>query len=440
MQFLYDDSPIVACSSGNTSNCAIAVIRFSGFKDLSIFSKFLSIPVKNIKARKAHYCDLIHNGELVDQVVAVFFKGPNSYNGENVLELSVHGNTLNVDRILDLFTEETNFRLAQPGEFSYRALKNKKLNLSQIEGLDLLLNANSAFSLQQGFSLMNGGLQKSYLDLHKKYLNHRSSVELSIDFLEDIGEEEGNRQLEESFSLLIDSIKRLERRVRGDSSKLLNPEIVLVGQPNSGKSTFFNALLGEERSIVTNIAGTTRDFITETVNLEGINFRLVDTAGIRQSKDKIEMEGVKRALDLVESGFLKILLVNPFEFNPKYFEILNDVVFDVVIVTHSDLEGFKDALENLFSIDSFQTLVNESELVNLSEFNFKDLNAQLFGNLNISNLAGKSGPMGAEKSGPMGAEKSGPMGAEISGPMGAEKSGPMGAEISGPMGAEKSGS
>ena len=94
----------------------------------SIFSKFLSIPVKNIKARKAHYCDLIHNGELVDQVVAVFFKGPNSYNGENVLELSVHGNTLNVDRILDLFTEETNFRLAQPGEFSYRALKNKKLN------------------------------------------------------------------------------------------------------------------------------------------------------------------------------------------------------------------------------------------------------------------------------------------------------------------------
>ena len=412
MQFLYDDSPIVACSSGNTSNCAIAVIRFSGFKDLSIFSKFLSIPVKNIKARKAHYCDLIHNGELVDQVVAVFFKGPNSYNGENVLELSVHGNTLNVDRILDLFTEETNFRLAQPGEFSYRALKNKKLNLSQIEGLDLLLNANSAFSLQQGFSLMNGGLQKSYLDLHKKYLNHRSSVELSIDFLEDIGEEEGNRQLEESFSLLIDSIKRLERRVRGDSSKLLNPEIVLVGQPNSGKSTFFNALLGEERSIVTNIAGTTRDFITETVNLEGINFRLVDTAGIRQSKDKIEMEGVKRALDLVESGFLKILLVNPFEFNPKYFEILNDVVFDVVIVTHSDLEGFKDALENLFSIDSFQTLVNESELVNLSEFNFKDLNAQLFGNLNISNLAGKSGPMGAEKSGPMGAEKSGSIGAE----------------------------
>ena len=424
MEFLYDDNPIVACSSGNTSNCAIAVIRFSGFNNLNIFSKFLSIPVAKIKPRKAHFCDLIHEDQLIDQVVAVFFKGPNSYNGENVLELSVHGNVLNVDRILDLFINNAGFRLAYPGEFSYRALKNKKLNLSQVEGLDLLLNANSNFSLQQGFSLMSGSLQKSYLDLHEKYLNHRSSVELSIDFLEDIGEQEGNRQLFESFSNLMKSINKLCDRIKGDSAKLLNPEIVLVGQPNSGKSTFFNALLGEERSIVTNIAGTTRDFISETVHLEGVNFRLIDTAGIRNSEDAIEMEGVKRALDLVANSFLKVLLVNPFEFNAKYFEILNGIQFDHIFITHSDLTGYELAIKNLLETESFLVLLSNSNLVESANSPYDK---------GFGHGQKVTGPMGAEKAGPMGAEKTGPMGAEKTGPMGAEKTGPMGAKKTSPM-------
>jgi len=454
MEFLYDDNPIVACSSGNTSNCAIAVIRFSGFNNLNIFSKFLSIPVAKIKPRKAHFCDLIYEEQLIDQVVAVFFKGPNSYNGENVLELSVHGNVLNVDRILDLFINNAGFRLAYPGEFSYRALKNKKLNLSQVEGLDLLLNANSNFSLQQGFSLMSGSLQKSYLDLHEKYLNHRSSVELSIDFLEDIGEQEGNRQLFESFSNLMKSINKLCDRIKGDSAKLLNPEIVLVGQPNSGKSTFFNALLGEERSIVTNIAGTTRDFISETVHLEGVNFRLIDTAGIRNSEDAIEMEGVKRALDLVANSFLKVLLVNPFEFNAKYFEILNGIQFDHIFITHSDLTGYELAIKNLLETESFLVLLSNSNLVESANSPYDKgfghgqkvtgpMGAEKAGPMGAEKIgpmgAKKTGPMGAEKTGPMGAEKTGPMGAEKTGPMGAEKTGPMGAEKTGPMGAEKAG-
>ena len=424
MEFLYDDNPIVACSSGNTSNCAIAVIRFSGFNNLNIFSKFLSIPVAKIKPRKAHFCDLIYEEQLIDQVVAVFFKGPNSYNGENVLELSVHGNVLNVDRILDLFINNAGFRLAYPGEFSYRALKNKKLNLSQVEGLDLLLNANSNFSLQQGFSLMSGSLQKSYLDLHEKYLNHRSSVELSIDFLEDIGEQEGNRQLFESFSNLMKSINKLCDRIKGDSAKLLNPEIVLVGQPNSGKSTFFNALLGEERSIVTNIAGTTRDFISETVHLEGVNFRLIDTAGIRNSEDAIEMEGVKRALDLVANSFLKVLLVNPFEFNAKYFEILNGIQFDHIFITHSDLTGYELAIKNLLETESFLVLLSNSNLVESANSPYDK---------GFGHGQKVTGPMGAEKAGPMGAEKIGPMGAKKTGPMGAEKTGPMGAKKTSPM-------
>ena len=430
MEFLYDDNTIVACSSVNTYNCAIAVIRFSGFNNLNIFSKFLSIPVAKIKPRKAHFCDLIYEEQLIDQVVAVFFKGPNSYNGENVLELSVHGNVLNVDRILDLFINNAGFRLAYPGEFSYRALKNKKLNLSQVEGLDLLLNANSNFSLQQGFSLMSGSLQKSYLDLHEKYLNHRSSVELSIDFLEDIGEQEGNRQLFESFSNLMKSINKLCDRIKGDSAKLLNPEIVLVGQPNSGKSTFFNALLGEERSIVTNIAGTTRDFISETVHLEGVNFRLIDTAGIRNSEDAIEMEGVKRALDLVANSFLKVLLVNPFEFNAKYFEILNGIQFDHIFITHSDLTGYELAIKNLLETESFLVLLSNSNLVESANSPYDK---------GFGHGQKVTGPMGAEKAGPMGAEKIGPMGAKKTGPMGAEKTGPMGAKKTGPMGAEKTG-
>ncbi|MEX0798160.1 MAG: GTPase [Bacteriovoracaceae bacterium] len=382
MDFLYSEDPIVACSTGNTSNCAIAVIRFSGFQDLFVFNKFLSISANEIEPRKARYCELLDGSDVVDQVVATFFKAPRSYNGENILELSVHGNVLNVEKIINLFVSKAGFRLAHPGEFSYRALKNRKLNLSQVEGLDLLLNANSNFSLEQGFSLLNGRLQQSYLDLEKAFLNHKSSVELSIDFLEDVGAKESRRQLEETLKSFKNKLNLLYYRAHGDSSKLINPEIVLIGQPNSGKSTFFNFLIKEDRSIVTEIAGTTRDYITENINVNDVYYRLVDTAGIRKSEDQIEMEGVRRSLAVVEKAFFKILLVNPFAFNLDYLNLVKDLHFDLILFTHLDRPGFLKEWQKLWQHPKFKDFFQKS-----------------------------AGSIGAESNGSIGAESSGSIGA-----------------------------
>jgi tRNA modification GTPase len=157
MKFLHSDDPIIACSTSSHANAAIAVIRISGFKDLEAFRKFFTHSGP-IEPRKVYYTSVVLQGQVLDDICLTYFQGPKSYNGENILELSVHGNTLNVERILDLFVSYAGCRVAQPGEFTYRALKNKKLTLSQVEGLDLFLNANSGYALDQGLSLLSGNL------------------------------------------------------------------------------------------------------------------------------------------------------------------------------------------------------------------------------------------------------------------------------------------
>ena len=153
MNFFTDDQPIIACSTGTSSNTAIAVIRLTGFKNLLDLQKFFSFSLVKVKPRMSHLTNIESDGKVYDNGLMVFFPEGGSYTGENVLELSVHGNQLNIQRILDLFIKNGDFRAAHPGEFTYRALKNKKLSLSQVEGLDMLLNANSSLMLSQGLDL-----------------------------------------------------------------------------------------------------------------------------------------------------------------------------------------------------------------------------------------------------------------------------------------------
>jgi tRNA modification GTPase len=357
MEFLYSDDPIIACSSGGQSNTAIAIIRLSGFKDLSLLNKFFDKDLNKIKSRFAYFCKVIDDTETLDEIIFTYFKGPNSYNGENILELSVHGNIFNIERIIKLFVSKANFRQANPGEFTYRALKNKKLSLSQVEGLDLLLNASSPFSLKQGFSLLSGRLQDSYTSLYNNFLNHKSSVELSIDFYEDIGEEQSQQQLKDSLVLLVDSIKSLKIRINRDSLNLVSPDITLVGLPNAGKSSLFNKLLSEDRAIVSNIAGTTRDFISEKIRIADTHFNLIDTAGVRDSENVIESEGIRRALNLINKSFFKILVINPFEFDINFFKELKDINFDLIVFSHSDSDDYfasvktiKESIKDFISI------------------------------------------------------------------------------------------
>jgi tRNA modification GTPase len=223
MELLQSTGSIITCSSGTSSNCAISVIRLSGFKDVKSILKYTNI--KKFKARYAHFCKLIFNNQVIDEVIAIYYPAPNSFTGENILELNVHGNRLNVERIINLFIEEEGFKSALPGEFTYRALKNKKLNLAQVEGLDLLLNANSGFILNQGFSLLSGSLQDDYLNLHDAYLKHLSSIEMSIDFMEDVGEENANKLLDDSHKDLEKIIESLFKKINRQNSSILKPKL-----------------------------------------------------------------------------------------------------------------------------------------------------------------------------------------------------------------------
>lgn len=347
MKFLYSDDPIIACSTCTHAHAAMAVIRISGFKSLTQFAPFFEKDLAGpIEPRRVYYTKLVLQGQIIDDICLTYFQGPKSYNGENILELSVHGNTLNIERILELFVAHGGCRLANPGEFTYRALRNKKLTLSQVEGLDLFLNANTGYALDQGLSLLSGNLQEVYQELYDLFLKHKSSLELSIDFSEDIGEDAAHKYFTNSLDEFARKFQALVKRVRPMEHNLIQPEIVLAGLPNSGKSSLFNYLLSEERAIVSSIAGTTRDYLAETMVIEGVKYKLIDTAGIRESEDVIESEGIKRTKKKLKDSFFSILLVNPFEIIEGFDELVNND-FDLVLFTHEDLPGFKEARESV---------------------------------------------------------------------------------------------
>lgn len=363
MTALYDNKPIIICSTGGYQTTAIHLIRLSGFASIDFVNNFFSVSSEKIKPRFAHLGGLYQNKKSqnikLDDILLTFFPAPHSYTGENCLELSVHGNPLNVKRILDLFVEDFGFRLAEPGEFTYRALKNQKLTISQVEGLDLLLNAHNPLMLDQGLSLLNGQLDRLYQRLFRDFIELKSSVEMAIDFSDDIGVEECDRRLSENLRSFDSVLEELHQKTQNSQSHLLSPYISLFGPTNAGKSTFFNYLLKDQRSLVSSIEGTTRDYISETISLSSGHYKLIDTAGLRETKDTIESAGIQKAIDLLQSSFFKILVIahhqiNQFDFSKmparpdlivvshveqKLFQGLESLPFDIPICFSNLLEG-----------------------------------------------------------------------------------------------------
>lgn len=345
MDFLFDGQAIIACSTNLSSPSAVALLRISGFKNLLDLQPFFSFDLKKTKPRYAHLSSILCDNKKMDEALITFFPAPHSYTGENVLEMAVHGNPISVNLILEHFISSGLMRSAKEGEFTYRALQNKKMSLSQVEGLDLLLNAQSGQAFSQGLSLLHGELHEEYLKLHEIFLKLKASVELSIDFLEDVGEEQADHLLQTHLKEFETHVNSLQARSQGNNSQLLTPSIVLVGQTNAGKSSLFNGLLKSKRSIVSPQAGTTRDFVSEYTYKNGVNFRLVDTAGLRLTQDPIEQEGIERALQLFGQAFFRILVVNPFEtelhhFEPLFTHFKKDEL-DLVVITHSDCPEFE---------------------------------------------------------------------------------------------------
>jgi tRNA modification GTPase len=353
-EFLRSD-PVITISTSTKDKCAIGIIRITGFTDLNEFTDLFGIKSSKIKPRYSHFIKLRDkNKNLLDEGILVFYNAPNSYTGENLLELQLHGNPINLEMIVRYFLKEFGLKRAVPGEFTYRAYKNKKLTLSQVEGLDLVLNSSSAIGIKSGLSTLNGELHSKYLKLKDCYYMLASALELSIDFSEDVGEEYAKEKLNSSFNDLKNLVANLYSQSKGTLNTLTAPTILLVGKTNAGKSTLFNNLLGEDRAIVSDIEGTTRDFISEYIYIQDNPFRVVDSAGLRDTKNTIEAEGIERTKKLDEKSFVSIYVCNPF------IEDINDFSnlvsnYQIIVFTNSDVKDFNKQIEPFIRYVSQQT-------------------------------------------------------------------------------------
>jgi tRNA modification GTPase len=290
---------------------AIAVIRLSGAQAISLVGKqFKSVSGKRLGEQKTH---TIHLGHIVDgnitldEVLVSVFKNPNSYTGEDVVEISCHGSNYIQQEIIQLFLRK-GCRMANAGEFTLRAFLNGKLDLSQAEAVADLIASDNAASHQIAMQQMRGGFSSEIAKLREELLNFASLIELELDFAEEDVEFADRTQFKDLIHRITFVLKRLiDSFAVGNVIKNGIP-VAIVGEPNVGKSTLLNALLNEERAIVSEIAGTTRDTIEDEITIGGIGFRFIDTAGIRETKDVVESIGIKKTFEKIEQAQVVVYL------------------------------------------------------------------------------------------------------------------------------------
>jgi len=312
---IYNDT-IVALATPSGSG-AVAIIRMSGKNAITIASEvFQSVSGKDLLKQKTH---TIHLGTIVDetkiydQVLVSIFKNPNSYTGENVIEISCHGSVFIQQQIIQLLLRK-GCRMAQAGEFTLRAFLNGKLDLSQAEAVADLISSDNEASHQIAMQQMRGGFSNEISKLREELLNFASLIELELDFAEEDVEFADRTQFHDLLNRIEFVLKRLiDSFAVGNVIKNGIP-VAIVGEPNVGKSTLLNALLNEERAIVSDIAGTTRDTIEDELVIDGIGFRFIDTAGIRETKDVVESIGIKKTFEKIEQSQVVVYLFDSTEF------------------------------------------------------------------------------------------------------------------------------
>ncbi len=292
---------------------AIAVIRISGVQAITIAQVvFQSVKGKDLTQQKSHTLHLGHimdGAKTLDEVLVSIFKGPHSYTGENTIEISCHGSTFIQQQIIQLLLRN-GCRMATAGEFTLRAFLNGKLDLSQAEAVADLISSDNEASHQIAMQQMRGGFSNEIANLRMELLNFASLIELELDFAEEDVEFADRTQFNELIQRIELVLKRLiDSFAVGNVIKNGIP-VAIVGEPNVGKSTLLNALLNEERAIVSEIAGTTRDTIEDELVIDGIGFRFIDTAGIRETKDVVESIGIQRTFEKMEQAQVVLFLVD----------------------------------------------------------------------------------------------------------------------------------
>lgn len=347
---MLNNDSIVALATASGAG-AIAIIRISGQDAISIASAvFKSIKNKDLTTQKTHTLHLGHivdGAKTLDQVLVSIFKGPNSYTGENTVEISCHGSTYIQQQIIQLLLRN-GCRMADAGEFTLRAFLNGKLDLSQAEAVADLIASDNEASHQIAMQQMRGGFSNEIAKLREELLNFASLIELELDFAEEDVEFADRSQFNELLNRIEFVLKRLiDSFAVGNVIKNGIP-VAIVGEPNVGKSTLLNALLNEERAIVSDIAGTTRDTIEDELVIGGIGFRFIDTAGIRETQDYVESIGIKKTFEKIEQAQVVLLLVDSSQLTA---ESLPNVKIEI------------EKIKNQFPLKPLLIIANKSDLL-----------------------------------------------------------------------------
>lgn len=353
------DETIIALATPSGAG-AIAVIRLSGPKAIEMAaSHFKSVTGKDLSKQKTHTIHLGHivdNNRVIDEVLVSIFKNPNSYTGEDVIEISCHGSLYIQQEIVQMFLKK-GCRMANAGEFTLRAFLNGKLDLSQAEAVaDLIASENQA-SHQIAMQQMRGGFSNEIAKLREELLNFASLIELELDFSEEDVEFADRSQ----FKTLLERIEQVLKRLI-DSFAVGNVikngiPVAIVGEPNVGKSTLLNALLNEERAIVSEIAGTTRDTVEDEITIGGMGFRFIDTAGIRETKDVVESIGIKKTFEKIEQAQVVIYLFDGSTAKTK----LDEVAVELAKIRN------KYPLKPLITIANKIDVLTDTDLANINK-------------------------------------------------------------------------
>lgn len=286
---------------------AIALLRLSGPKAIELAQLFFSKKITESAGNTLHYGKFVRGGEVLDEVVLSLFRNPHSYTREDVVEISFHGSMFIVNEALNAFTG-AGARLAQAGEFTQRAFLHGALDLAQAEAVADLIASQSALSHRIALTQMRGGVSTEIKNLRQQLLDFTSLIELELDFSEEDVEFADRSQLLALIGRILSLTQKLSQTFKLGNAIRTGVPVVIAGRPNAGKSTLLNALLGENRAIVSAIPGTTRDTIEETLVIEGIAFRFIDTAGLREAEDQIEAIGVSRTMEKIAQASVLLYL------------------------------------------------------------------------------------------------------------------------------------
>lgn len=307
-QFAFEQDTIIAPATPPGEG-AIGIIRLSGSKAIALCDIFFrgKKPLSAVKSHTLHYGHLYDGERLLDEVVVSVFKGPHSYTGEDVIEISCHGSSFILSEVLQGFIRK-GARMAKPGEFTQRAFFNGKLDLSQAESVADIIAAENAAQHQLAFSQMRGGYTEVLHDLRNELITFAGLIELELDFSQEDVAFADRTALQELLLRIKNILHHLIESFQLGNVLKKGIPVAIVGEPNVGKSTLLNALLNEEKAMVSDIAGTTRDVIEDVLVIDGIAFRFLDTAGLRETHDVLEAAGIERSYEKLRIAHIVLYL------------------------------------------------------------------------------------------------------------------------------------